>query len=315
MVSPCLRAVGHVARVVDARGDLRLPELRERWRRAQRRHRGEGHRDRATVARLDLRLQVGARGARHVRAGPGIGPGRRVHAVLDRGLHQRVVRGMKRHQVDAVAEAVVGVELRRESIGEHAELEVVGRPGELAERGQIVVRPGRALAPHRFLQRGVLQVQVVVDEFARDVDRPRGCRRGTACRSRMLRGLSFRGLHERRNQGPMSSSRVAPAFCVEKARPDRVTGGIEAHQRIDESAACLDIHQRSREQGIEHQVADGIVAQQERLARRDLVARACRNERASLPGVDGSRDSASSTRCRSTARGRAGRDPGRSPLQ
>ena len=118
---------------------------------------------------VDLRVHVGSRGAGDVRAGPGIGPGRRVQAVLDRGLHQRVIGGMERHEVDPVAEAVVGFELRAESIGERAEREVVGRAGELAERGEIVVRPGRAFAPHRLLQRGVLQVQVEVDELARDV--------------------------------------------------------------------------------------------------------------------------------------------------
>ena len=77
---------------------------------------------------------------------------------------------MELHQVDAVAEAIVGLELRAETIGEHAEFEVVGRAGELAERGEIVVRPGRALALHRLLQRRVLRVQVVIDELARDVD-------------------------------------------------------------------------------------------------------------------------------------------------
>ena len=118
---------------------------------------------------VDLRVHVETRGAGDVRAGPGVGPWRRVQAVLDGRLHQRVIGGMKRHEVYPVAETVVGFEFRTVSIGERAECEIVGCAGEFAERHEIVVRPGSSFAPHRLLQRGILQVQVEVDEFARDV--------------------------------------------------------------------------------------------------------------------------------------------------
>src|SRR5580765_94145 len=77
---------------------------------------------------------------------------------------------MKCYEIDAVAETIMGLELRRESIGERAERAVVGRSGELAERHEIVVRPTCTFAPHRLLERSVLQVHVVVAELTRNVD-------------------------------------------------------------------------------------------------------------------------------------------------
>lgn len=91
-------------------------------------------------------------------------------AFFDGRLHQRVVRGVEAHQVDAVAEAVVGVEFGRIPVGQGAQLQVVGRAGELAEARQVRLRPGRAFALDGLPQGRVLRVHVVARQLRRDVD-------------------------------------------------------------------------------------------------------------------------------------------------
>jgi hypothetical protein len=54
------------------------------------------------------------------------------------------------HHVHAPAEAVVGVQLGRVAVGQHAELEVVGAAGERAEGDQCLMRPAGALALDRL---------------------------------------------------------------------------------------------------------------------------------------------------------------------
>ena len=79
---------------------------------AQRRRHRVAHRHRAQHRRLGLRPQDEAGRALDVRAGAAR-PRRAVQAVAQRAAEQRVVAGMELHLVDAVAEAVVRVQLGR----------------------------------------------------------------------------------------------------------------------------------------------------------------------------------------------------------
>ena len=78
------------------------------------------------MARLGLRPDVELGGAGRVRAGPLIGPGRRVQAVADGGAHECMPGGVELHLVDPVAPPVVAAQHRRM---------LVGQPGLLADGG------------------------------------------------------------------------------------------------------------------------------------------------------------------------------------
>jgi hypothetical protein len=122
------------------------------------------------MPRLDLRLQVVARGPRHMGARPGVGPRRCVQPFGDRRLHQRVIRGVEAHQVDTMSKPVVRVELRLELVRQLAQFQILCRADTGAERLQRSIRPAGAFARDRFAQRAVSIVEVVVGEFGRLVD-------------------------------------------------------------------------------------------------------------------------------------------------
>jgi hypothetical protein len=160
----------NVARIVDVGMDLRQPVFRQLRLLRQARRCGEGHGDRAAVARLDLRLHIVARGARDMRARARLAPRRSVQALFDGELHELVVAWMVAHEIDAIAVAIVGVELGRIAVGEDSEFERVGRAESGAERGEFVTRPAGAFARHAVLQRRVAAEKVVISEFARLVE-------------------------------------------------------------------------------------------------------------------------------------------------
>ncbi len=160
----------NVARIVDARLDLRQPLRGEVGLQFDARRRGEGHGDRAAVTGLDLRLHVGARGARHMRALAWVGPGRRMKTFLDRDLHQRVIGRMKAHQIDAPSVAIVGVEFGRVPVRQRPLLQIVGRARARPERFEPARRPRGALAPHRLPQRRIGVEEIIVGEFDRLVE-------------------------------------------------------------------------------------------------------------------------------------------------
>ena len=116
------------------------------------------------MPRLDLGLHVEPRRPRDMRALARLAPRRGVQAVFDRDPHQLVIGGMKAHEIDAPAIAVVGVEIRRIAIGERAELEIVGRAELRAERFEVGARPIGALARNALSKRGVAGEEVVVGE-------------------------------------------------------------------------------------------------------------------------------------------------------
>ena len=66
--------------------------------------------------------------------------------MLDRGLHQRMIGGMKAHEIDAPAEAVVGLEIGSKAVRLRAERRD-SRPSRSARRRlRVVGRPSGALA-------------------------------------------------------------------------------------------------------------------------------------------------------------------------
>jgi hypothetical protein len=95
-----------------------------------------------------------------------------VQAVLDAEAQELVPRGMKLDLVDPLAETVVRPQLRRMLVCEPAPLERLAAE-QGAERTQLRVRPGSALACDGFDQRPVLAVEVVPRERRRLV-RARG---------------------------------------------------------------------------------------------------------------------------------------------
>jgi len=132
-----------------------LPLGGERRVDAKRGNRGMRHRERAADTGFDLPERHERRGARNVRAGARITPGRRVHAVAHAELEQRVPCGMKLDVVDPVAEAVVGAQHGRVLVRKPAPLERL--TSELvAEREQRVLGPVGTLALNALEQRPVL---------------------------------------------------------------------------------------------------------------------------------------------------------------
>ena len=72
-----------------------------------------------------------------------------MHAAADRALHERVVRRVVLDRVDAVPEAIVGLQLRRMAIGERRMGLGLGRSHEAPEIGGRARDPRHARAPHR----------------------------------------------------------------------------------------------------------------------------------------------------------------------
>ena len=79
-----------------------------------------------------------------------------MQAVLVGRLHQLVIGGMEIDLVDAIAESVVGLELRQHVVGNCAERAIIGAARQLAELLQIGLGPCGRLALHCLLQRGIL---------------------------------------------------------------------------------------------------------------------------------------------------------------
>ena len=113
--APALPRRRRVARVVAGGEEARLPLGGQLRLGAQRRDHRVGHRDRAADPGLGLRHAHEGGAAGDVGAGPRVLPGRAVQLVLDRGAQQLVPGGVELDLVDAVAVAVVGLQLRRRS--------------------------------------------------------------------------------------------------------------------------------------------------------------------------------------------------------
>ena len=91
--------------------------------------------------------------------------------------HQLVPGGVELDLVDAVAVAVVGAQLRRVLVGLRAPASMRrAAAGDRADRGDPLLGPVGALAPHRLDQRPVGLEDVVVDQRRRLVDDLVGCR-------------------------------------------------------------------------------------------------------------------------------------------
>ncbi len=161
---------GQTARIVGAGLDLRQPLRKKRWLGPQRAHAGMRHGDRAHMAALGLRREIEAdRAGRHRRRTVAAVVGGGMDAVADALLHQCVIGGMELDQIEAVALAVHGAELRRVLVGHPPEIERVA--------GAVVLSAGRQgseveARPHRRVgQRPVGREQVEVAEGRRLVER------------------------------------------------------------------------------------------------------------------------------------------------
>ena len=159
------------AKVVVERCHQRLPSRRQLGLVAKGRKRRVGHRDRAPVSPFDLRPHVERGRARGVGAGARFAPGQRVEAVADGDLHQPVPRGVELDLVDAVAEAIVGAQLRRVGVGLESPGKGLFGAGEAAQLEHHVLRPGAALPFEGLAQRAAGLEQVVVDERRRLIQR------------------------------------------------------------------------------------------------------------------------------------------------
>ncbi len=154
------------ARVVVARDDARQPGRGQRRVGAQRRRDRVGHRHRAQHRGLAFGEQHEAGGTLEVRAGAG-GPRRAVQPVAQRRGHQRVVARVELDLVDAVAKAVVGMQLRWPRVGQPGVLEHRRRAALEAQRGQPGAVEAGQQVRERIAQRPVARPQVVVDERRR----------------------------------------------------------------------------------------------------------------------------------------------------
>ncbi len=156
-----LFARGRKTRVVAAREQARQPFRRDLGRLPQRRHRAVGHGDRAIDPALDLREHVSAGGARDMRAFLRLRPGAGMQPGFAGDRQHGVPGRMKLDLVDAVAEAVEALELRRIAVGGKAERDRVRLAEFAAEHAEFPVRPGRALALDRRAQHGVAGEQII----------------------------------------------------------------------------------------------------------------------------------------------------------
>lgn len=135
--------------VVHAAGQQRFVDGGEFGIEAQRGHDGVGHRDRADVPRLRCpHRRLG--GADDVGAGTVVRPGRGVQTVCDRGAHQLVVGGVELDLVDAVTDAVVGVQHGAVAVGELTPALSLRASRERAQRGDLVEAPLPAFANQRL---------------------------------------------------------------------------------------------------------------------------------------------------------------------
>ena len=158
------------AAVVAAREDARQPCRGESGIAAQRGHRSVGHGDRAERAAFHLGHEDELGGARHMGAGPGIGPGPRMHALLAQHVEQRVPGGVELDLVAAVTEAVEESQLRRMGIGEEAQFDGRRVAAARPQCRQLGHRPRRALARDTLRQGGIGGEQIIAGERRRLVE-------------------------------------------------------------------------------------------------------------------------------------------------
>ncbi len=189
----------HRARIVDGRGDARLPLRRDLRLEAQGRHRRVGHRERAPHPGLHLREQQEERRPRHVGAGPRLAPGEGVEPVLDPERHQRVPGGVEFHLVDPVAVAVVRPQDRRMLVRLESPGDRLPPAHDLPERPRPALGPLRSLAPQRLGQDRVGGEEVDVLEGRRLVEDGVGGVSGHGGRipRRSARAGETRHLHQR----------------------------------------------------------------------------------------------------------------------
>jgi hypothetical protein len=122
------------------------------------------------MATLGLRREIEAdRARRHRRRKVAAVMRRGVDAVADALLHQGVIGGVELHQVETVALAVHGAQLRRILVGNPAEVERVGRAVILAARRQ--AREIESRAPGCIGQRPVGREQIDIAERRRLIER------------------------------------------------------------------------------------------------------------------------------------------------
>ena len=119
------------------------------------------------MAALHLRPDVESSGPGGVRAGSRLPPRQRVQAVTDRDPHQLVPRRVDLDLVDALAEAVVGAEVRRVRVGLEAPVDRLLGPGQATELVDQVVGPGAAFALQGLAEGRVGLEDVVIDERRR----------------------------------------------------------------------------------------------------------------------------------------------------
>ena len=165
---PCegalLLAGGEVARVVGGGEEPRLPLGGELRLGPQCRDDRVGHRDRAADPGLGLRHAHEGGAAGDVSARLRVLPRRGVQLVLDREAEQLVPGRVELDLVDAVADPVVGLQLRRVLVGGGAQGDDPLRAGKLADGRDPRLGPIGPLAAHGLAQRAIRLEDVVVDE-------------------------------------------------------------------------------------------------------------------------------------------------------
>ena len=94
----------------------------------------------------------------------GFTPRQGMEAMTDGNLHQPVPRGVELDLVDAVAEPIVAVQLRRVGVGQKAPGDGLFGARQPAELGDHVLCPRPALSFEGFAQGKIGLEEVVVDE-------------------------------------------------------------------------------------------------------------------------------------------------------
>src|SRR5260370_14067238 len=116
---------------------------------------------------LDLRPDVECGGSSGMRARARLAPRQSMEAVADGDLHESVPCRMELRLIDAVAEAVVGVELGRVGVRLKAPGDRLLSAGEPSELVDGVLRPRATLTLERLAQGRVGVEEVVADERRR----------------------------------------------------------------------------------------------------------------------------------------------------
>ena len=141
------------ARVVHVGRHARAPLFTDLRCLLKNRHRGIGHRHRATSALIGLAMQIHQRRARDMRAGCCLMlPRETGDAMRHARVHQAMIGRVKIHLIDAVSIAVIGFEDRLVFVCREAEIHQF-TADEFSIRGGVGHRPAAAFARKCFLQR------------------------------------------------------------------------------------------------------------------------------------------------------------------